>query len=175
MIKEKGLNFPKSAGSYKYNQISPKSAINIKQEELKVDPNSEVQQQSSAIYNNATCSQFTTQFNQFYENNGVHHGGAEGASNQIDHVTSGLRQSGNGNVNNNDDGSALIPVTSSTNNQGSFVQTSPGISTCAGIISATGEEFPINHQNLVDHKGEPESILYTLGPKMFGVGGLTCL
>jgi len=127
------------------------SAINIKQEELKVDPNSE-QQQSSAIYNNATCSQFTTQFNQFYENNGVHHGGAEGASNQIDdHVTSGLRQTGN--VNNNDDGSALIPVTSSTNNQGSFVQTSPGITTCAGIISATGEEFPINHQNLVDHKG----------------------
>lgn len=127
------------------------SAINIKQEELKVDPNSE-QQQSSAIYNNATCSQFTTQFNQFYENNGVHHGGAGGASNQIDHVTSGLRQTGN--VNNNaDDGSALIPVTSSTNNQGSFVQTSPGITTCAGIISATGEEFPINHQNLVDHKG----------------------
>ena len=109
------------------------------------------------MYNNATCSQFTTQFNQFYENNGVHHGGAGGASNQIDHVTSGLRQSGN--VNNNDDGSALIPVTSSTNNQGSFVQTSPGITTCAGIISATGEEFPINHQNLVDHKGEPESIL----------------
>ena len=90
----------------------------------------------------------------------MHHGGAGGASNQIDHVTSGLRQSGSGNVNNNDDGSALIPVTSSTNNQGSFVQTSPGITTCAGIISATGEEFPINHQNLVDHKGEPESILY---------------
>jgi hypothetical protein len=88
----------------------------------------------------------------------VHHGDA-GASNQIDHVTSGLRQSGNGN--NNDDSSALIPVTS-TNNQGSFVQTSPaGITTCAGIISATGEQdFPINHQNLVDHKGESDSIFY---------------
>ena len=91
----------------------------------------------------------------------MHHGDAgSGASNQIDHVTSGLRQTGNALNNNADDGSALIPVTSSTNNQGSFVQTSPGITTCAGIISATGEEFPINHQNLVDHKGEPESILY---------------
>ena len=61
-------------------KICPSSAINIKQEELKVD-NSE---QSSAIYN-ATCSQFTTQFNQFYENNGH-----DTASNQVD-VTSGLQ------------------------------------------------------------------------------------
>ena len=165
MIKEKGLNFLEKCGKLNiYNLISPKSAINIKQEELKVDPNSE-QQQSSAIYNNATCSQFTTQFNQFYENNGVHHEAGSGASNQIDHVTSGLRQTGNALNNNADDGSALIPVTSSTNNQGSFVQTSPaGITTCAGIISATGEEFPINHQNLVDHKGEPELIFYTIFP-----------
>lgn len=110
------------------------SAINIKQEELKVD-NSE-QQQTSAIYN-ATCSQFTTQFNQFYENNG-HHTAA--ATNQVDAAGMQRQTAGTDNA---------IPATSTIQEFGN----STGVTASTGIISASGEDFTINHQNLVDHKG----------------------
>lgn len=121
------------------------SAISIKQEELKVD-NSE-QQQTSAIYN-ATCSQFNTQFNQFYENNGHHTVAA--ASNQDGAVAGMQRQTA--------ETDNAIPATSIIQGFGN----STGITPNAGIISATGEDFQINHQNLVDHKGKlysPEGVV----------------
>ena len=111
------------------------SAINIKQEELKVD-NSE-QQQTSAIYN-ATCSQFNTQFNQFYDNNGHHTVAA--ASNQEDALGMQRQTAETDNA---------IPSTSTIQGFGN----STGVTPSGGIISATGEDFQINHQNLVDHKG----------------------
>ena len=122
------------------NIIQTFSAINIKQEELKVD-NSE-QQQTSAIYN-ANCNQFNTQFNQFYENNG-HHNVVAAASNQENAADTMQRQT--------TETDNAIPATSTIQGFGN----STGVAPSPGIISASGEDFQINHQNLVDHKGKKE-------------------
>ena len=43
-----------------------------------------------------------------------------------------------------------IPATSTIQGFGN----STGVAPSPGIISASGEDFQINHQNLVDHKGK---------------------